>query len=86
MDALPGGDLVEQGLRDLEAGLETEAASKLKRGHARDLGDVREMVARVLVDPAELRRLFEEVEPQLYHYPALDPASFRRKVEEFTGG
>jgi uncharacterized nucleotidyltransferase DUF6036 len=62
--------------------LYAQALAKIERGHARDRQDVREMLARGLVEPERLRELFAQIEPQLYRYPALDPASFRRAVEE----
>jgi len=62
--------------------LYAQALSKLERGHAQDLTDVRQMVERGLVDPAELLQRFAEIEPRLYRYPAIDGASFRRAVEE----
>jgi len=64
--------------------LYSQALSKIERGHAQDLADAEEMVRRGLVDPSELLRLFGEIEPRIYRYPALDPASFRRRVEEFV--
>jgi hypothetical protein len=30
----------------------------------------------------EMTRLFEEIVPQLYRYPAIDPPSFRKAVEK----
>jgi len=62
--------------------LYAQALAKIERGHARDRQDVREMLARGLVEPERLRELFAQIEPQLYRYPALDPGSFRRAVEE----
>jgi len=62
--------------------LYSQALAKIERGHDQDRGDVREMLERGLVDRGELRRRFEQIEPQLYRYPALDPAAFRRAVEE----
>jgi hypothetical protein len=59
-----------------------QALSKISRGHAQDRTDVREMIDRGLVDPAELRRRFEQIEPQLYRYPGIDPAAFRRALDE----
>jgi len=59
-----------------------QALSKAERGHSQDSLDVREMIANGLVDPAEAMRQFEQIEPDLYRYPAIDPASFRRAVEE----
>ncbi len=61
-----------------------QALAKIERGHAQDREDVAQMLARGLVDRAELQRLFDEIEPQLYRFPAIDPASFRRAVSEFT--
>ena len=36
---------------------------------------------RRLIEPATLRRLFDAIEGALVRYPALDPDSFRGKVE-----
>jgi hypothetical protein len=43
--------------------------------------DVRNMVASGHVEPARLRELFEAIEPELYRFPAVDPASLRGAVE-----
>jgi hypothetical protein len=59
-----------------------QALSKIERGHDQDLQDVQEMIARGLVDPGEARAQFEAIEPELYRFPAIDPPSFRRAVEE----
>jgi hypothetical protein len=59
-----------------------QALAKIERGHAQDVSDVREMLRRGLVDPPGLLELFERIEPQLYRYPALEPALFRRAVIE----
>jgi hypothetical protein len=61
----------------------SQVLAKLERGHAQDLLDAREMVGRGLVERSELRRLFGEIEPKLYRYPAIDPPTFRRSVDEF---
>jgi hypothetical protein len=61
--------------------LYAQALSKLERGHDRDLLDVDEMLTRGLVERDRLRELFAEIEPELYRYPAIDPPSFRRRVE-----
>ena len=58
-----------------------QALAKLERGHARDIADVGAMLERGLVSHADLRRMFDAIEPQLYRYPAIDPPSFRRAVE-----
>jgi hypothetical protein len=59
-----------------------QALSKIERGHAQDGADVREMLRRGLIDRAGLMEYFEAIEPGLYRYPALDPASFRQRVVE----
>jgi hypothetical protein len=61
----------------------SQALAKIERGHEKDLADVRQLLDRGLVDPARLRELFEAIEPRLYRYPAVDPASFRRRLEDF---
>jgi len=63
--------------------LYAQALAKIERGHAKDLEDAREMVARGLVRPDLLGSLFAGIEPSLYRYPAIDPASFREAVEDF---
>ncbi|HET7434347.1 MAG TPA: DUF6036 family nucleotidyltransferase [Thermoanaerobaculia bacterium] len=62
----------------------SQALSKLERGHARDTTDVDAMVAAGVVEPAELLRLYEAIEPELYRYPAISPATFRRTVEAYV--
>jgi len=66
--------------------LYAQALAKIERGHATDRQDVKEMFARGLIDASELRRFFLVIEPRLYRYPAIDPKSFRRAVEEFLEG
>lgn len=58
-----------------------QALAKIERGHEIDRRDVRDMLASGLVKPAKLKELFAAIEPELYRYPALDPARFRRSVE-----
>jgi hypothetical protein len=58
-----------------------QALAKIERGHAQDIGDVREMLARGLVRAEELLARLSEIEPHLYRYPAIDPPAFRRAVE-----
>lgn len=60
-----------------------QALAKLERGHARDHEDVRALVARGLVEPGRLLQYFEEIEPELYRFPAIDPPAFRGRVEDF---
>ena len=66
--------------------LAMQALAKIERGHTQDRADVAEMLARGLVDASELERRFSEIEPLLYRFPAIDPASFRRAVEAVTRG
>jgi hypothetical protein len=46
-----------------------------------DRGDVAEMLRAALVQPEKLLELFTAIEPQLYRYPAIDAARFRKAVE-----
>jgi hypothetical protein len=62
-----------------------QALAKIERGHEKDMADVRRMFESGLVLPRELIRLFEAIEPALYRYPAIDPATFRRAVIAATG-
>lgn len=62
-----------------------QALAKIERGHAHDLDDVKNMLASGLVTKAQLVRRFEEIEPLLFRFPAIDAASFRRAVEAVTG-
>lgn len=62
-----------------------QALAKLERGHTQDLEDVREMVRRQLVNPDEAREYFKAIERELHRYPAVDPPSFRRAVDEMFG-
>jgi hypothetical protein len=39
-------------------------------------------LSKILIHRPELGRRFEEIEPKLYHYPGIDPASFRKAVEK----
>lgn len=64
--------------------LYAQALSKIERAHQLDLTDVREMLDRGLVQPFKLLTLFEQIEPELFRYPSIDPRSFRRRVEEIT--
>jgi hypothetical protein len=62
--------------------LYAQALSKIERGHELDVSDVQEMLARGLVDPDMLLELFARIEPELFRFPAIDPTSFRSRVEE----
>ena len=58
-----------------------QALAKIERGHAHDLADVAKFIAGGYVTPEELKSRFEQIEPGLLRYPALDPVAFKRKVE-----
>jgi hypothetical protein len=64
----------------------SQALSKIERGFAHDLADVRQMLEGGLIDPGRLAELYEAVEPQLFRYPAIDPAAFRRKLRDALPG
>ncbi len=58
-----------------------QALAKVERGHAKDLDDVHQLLDRGFVEPDRLWRLFEAIAPRLDRYPAIDPPSFRRRLE-----
>ena len=60
----------------------SQALAKLERGHARDLEDVQAMLGSGLVERRRLQDLFDEIEPLLYRFPAIDPRRFRARVSE----
>ncbi len=59
----------------------SQALSKIERGFRQDLDDVASMLASGVVEPTRLRELYDEIESELYRYPAVDPAAFRRRVD-----
>jgi hypothetical protein len=59
----------------------SQVLSKLERGFAHDLDDVRELIARAYADRRLLGELFRAIQPELYRYPAIDPREFARRVE-----
>ena len=61
--------------------LVAQALAKISRGHERDISDVDAMFERGLVDPEAVRRRFDEIEAELYRFPALDASSFRAAME-----
>jgi hypothetical protein len=66
--------------------LYAQALSKIERGHAQDVEDVREMLDRGLIERSRLRAYFDEVAPFLYRYPAIDADVFRAAVDDVTRG
>lgn len=63
----------------------SQALSKLERAFDQDLQDVEDMLQRGLVQPAQLLELYKTIEPDLFRYPAIDPPSFRSRVESVVG-
>lgn len=51
-----------------------QALSKIERFHE-------QMLKRGLIEPGQLRELFEAVVPFLFRFPSLDPKAFRRNLE-----
>ena len=66
--------------------LYAQTLAKIERGHAQDREDVRHMIDSGPVDRAILLRRFEDIEPQLFRFPAIDAAAFRRAVESTVSG
>jgi hypothetical protein len=59
-----------------------QALAKIERDHDLDRQDVRAMIDNGLVQPAKLLALFEAIEPELYRYPAVNPARFADRVRK----
>jgi hypothetical protein len=60
-----------------------QALAKLERGYSKDLDDVANFIASNHLSIEDLKKRFTEIEPGLIRYPAIDPAAFRKKVEDF---
>jgi hypothetical protein len=59
--------------------------AKIERGHVQDLEDVRAMVERGVADAATALAQFEQIEDQLYRFPAIDRDTFSRRVHQILG-
>lgn len=59
----------------------SQALAKIERDIAQDREDVASMLETGVVERIRLVELYEAIEPLLFRYPAVDPASFRRRVE-----
>jgi len=62
-----------------------QALAKTERSHRQDVEDLREMIGRGLVTPTGVWEYFGSIESDLYRYPALDPRSFKKALEEIFG-
>jgi hypothetical protein len=65
--------------------LYAQALAKVERGHRQDMEDVRELIARGLVEPAHALEYFARLEPDLYRFPAIDAPTFRHAVADVFG-
>lgn len=65
--------------------LYSQALAKIERGFNQDLEDVANMLGRGLIQPDRLLKLYQEIEPELYRYPAIHPVVFREKVLRAIG-
>jgi hypothetical protein len=65
--------------------LYAQALAKIERSHSQDIADVSAMLNGGLVDRKELTKHFNTIFPNLYQYPAIDPASFRLAVDQVVG-
>jgi hypothetical protein len=63
----------------------SQALAKIERGHAKDLADVAQLLDRGLVEARRLRELFDAIAPRLHRYPAVDPRSFRKRLDGVLG-
>lgn len=61
----------------------SQALAKLERGHERDVLDANAMAERGLIARERLWQLFQEIEPALIRYPAIEPKAFRAAVATF---
>jgi hypothetical protein len=52
-----------------------------RRGRDQHRADVADLLRHGLVTGEQLAAYFDTAEPQLYRYPALDPAAFRRRLQ-----
>lgn len=59
----------------------SQALSKLQRGFELDQKDVQSMIDSGQVDPRTLLNLFDQIEPELFRFPAVDPPALRTAIE-----
>lgn len=60
-----------------------QALSKLQRGHDRDLHDVQSLLKSGWIEKSRLWEMYQQIEPQLLRYPAIDAPTFRSTVKKF---
>jgi len=59
----------------------SQALWKVQRAHSKDVDDVQQMLRRELIEPQRALELFGIIEAELYRFPAIDPPSFKVRVE-----
>ncbi len=62
----------------------SQTLAKVQRWHLEDSLDVESMVRGGFVGLQWLLELFESIEDALYRFPAVDPPTFRHRVEELV--
>jgi hypothetical protein len=63
--------------------LRYQALAKIERGHAQDLDDARAFLKFGKIGNAEIWSCFYRLKPELIRFPAIDEASFERKLSSF---
>jgi hypothetical protein len=63
----------------------SQALAKIERGHSQDRLDVDSMLSEGLIERPKLREMFEAIRPSLHRYPAIDPETFAKLVEQAVG-
>lgn len=58
----------------------SQALSKIQRWHEKDILDVNSMIEGGLVERDKLLSLFEQIEPELFRFPAINAAKFGDRV------
>jgi hypothetical protein len=66
--------------------LYAQALAKIERGHSQDVADVQQFLRSGLIQRSKLAEYFEAIAAGLYRYPALDPVSFRERVNHVVAG
>jgi len=60
--------------------LYSQALAKIERGFRQDLTDVQSMLDSGGVNANRLEDVYEQIEPEMYRYPAIEPVAFRAKL------
>ena len=60
----------------------SQALAKIERSHQKDLQDVSKMIEKGLIETDKLIYFFQQIEPNLFRYPSINPSAFRKSLEE----